>query len=154
MHNTRESGRTLLETLAVIGIMGILTVGSIGIYTKARNKLLRMQSIDEISELVDNIRTLFAGKTSYEGLTIGYLERMGGIKNKTNPFGQEIVVRPANSNEEFAITYPNMSRPDCIYFGTVTWEDAESIFINGSAPNTLTAQCAEGQVNNVTIYYK
>ncbi|MBN2779841.1 MAG: type II secretion system protein [Alphaproteobacteria bacterium] len=155
MH-TRESGRTMIETLAVIGLMGIMTIGAVTIYTRARTNLLRMESISHINELADDIQTLFSGRSSYDGLTISYLERMGAIKTNKDPFGEEFSVRPVLKASQFSISYQKVSRQNCIYFGSLQWESVTSILINGAQAqlDEMTLQCLDGTINTFTLYFQ
>ncbi|MHA1549961.1 MAG: type II secretion system protein [Alphaproteobacteria bacterium] len=171
---TRESGRTIIETLAVLGIMAVMTVGAITIYSKARKNLLRMESISQINDLSDDIQTIFSGRASYDKLTIRYLKRMGVIKKDHNPFGETFAVYPVNSASEFAISYENLGRSDCVYFATYRWSNAEDVFVNGrkiSARNSrlssdeentesrisladVTTECIEQPINTFTLYFQ
>lgn len=155
MHK-RESGRTMIETLAVIGLMGIMTIGAMTIYTRARTNLLRMKSINQINEMADDIQTLFSGRASYDGLTISYLKRMGAIKTDKDPFGEEFSVRPVLKATQFAITYQNLSQHNCIYFASLKWDSVTSLLVNGSQAqlDELTIQCIEGNYNTFTLYFQ
>ncbi len=152
----RESGRTIIETLAVLGIMGIMTIGAITIYTKARTNLLRMQAISHINEMADDIQTLFSGRASYDGLTIEYLKRMGVIKKITDPFGEEFSARPVLKSLQFSITYENLSQHNCVYFGSLQWDNSTSVLINGTKASLdeLTLQCINDSINTFTLYFQ
>ncbi|MBN2676273.1 MAG: hypothetical protein JXR30_03415 [Alphaproteobacteria bacterium] len=152
----RESGRTIIETLAVLAIMGVMTVGAISVYSKARKNLLRMESISQINEMADDIQTLFSGRASYDKLTISYLKRMGVIEKDRNPFGEAFSVYPVEETKMFAISYENLGRSDCVYFGTYKWENAENIYINGQKMvlSDITYQCVEGSINTFSLYFR
>ncbi len=152
----RENGRTIIETLGVLGIMGIMTIGAITIYTKARTNLLRMQAISHINEIADDTQTLFSGRESYEGLNLSYLKRMGVIKHFKDPFGKEFSVRPVQKATEFSITYKDVSRGNCVYFGSLKWESATTALVNGNKASLdeITMQCLKGNINNFTLYFQ
>ena len=54
--------------LGVLAIIGVLSVGSIAGYSKAMMKYKINKSIEQISQLVANIRTIYAQQKNYEGL--------------------------------------------------------------------------------------
>ena len=77
--NSTQSGRSMIEMLGVLAIVGVLSVGGIAGYSKAMEKFKINKSIDEISHIVANIRTLYAQQTTYDGLNVTNAIKMGVI---------------------------------------------------------------------------
>jgi Tfp pilus assembly protein PilE len=69
MKNINESGRSMVEMLGVLAIIGVLSVGGIAGYSKAMNKYKINKTTDQLSMLVANIRTLYSSQGNYKGLT-------------------------------------------------------------------------------------
>lgn len=70
MNNTSESsGRSMVEMLGVLAIVGVLSVGGIIGYITASHNLRTNNLKDEISTIVANIRTLFFTAENYENLS-------------------------------------------------------------------------------------
>ncbi len=65
----RQSGRSMIEMLGVLAIIGVLSVGGIAGYSKAMSKYRINKTIEQISLIVGNIRTFFAPQRNYEGLS-------------------------------------------------------------------------------------
>lgn len=66
-----QKGRSMVEMLGVLAIIGVLSVGGISGYSKAMAKFKLTKAQDQISMLLMNIRTAFATSPSYEGLNNG-----------------------------------------------------------------------------------
>lgn len=70
MNNTSESsGRSMVEMLGVLAIVGVLSVGGIIGYITASHNLRTNNLKDEISTIVANIRALFFTAENYENLS-------------------------------------------------------------------------------------
>src|SRR5574344_1116878 len=67
MMNTNESGRSMVEMLGVLAIIGVLSVGGIAGYTMAMNKYKANEILNSASQLVIAARSANAG----EGITSG-----------------------------------------------------------------------------------
>ena len=60
-----ENGRSMIEMLGVLAIIGVLSVGGIAGYSKAMAKFRANKTIDQISHIVTNIRILFGSQKNY-----------------------------------------------------------------------------------------
>lgn len=63
-----ENGRSMIEMLGVLAIIGVLSVGGIAGYSKAMAKFRSNKTIDQISHIVTNIRILFGSQKNYADL--------------------------------------------------------------------------------------
>jgi len=63
-----ENGRSMIEMLGVLAIIGVLSVGGIAGYSKAMQKYRINKTIEQITLIAGNIRSFFAPQRSYEGL--------------------------------------------------------------------------------------
>ena len=68
MLKTNENGRSMIEMLGVLAIIGVLSVGGIAGYSKAMNKFKTNKVADNVSMMVANIKTLYAQQKTYEDL--------------------------------------------------------------------------------------
>ena len=90
-----ESGRSMVEMLGVLAIIGVLSVGGIAGYTMAMNKHRANEIVDVGSKLI------IAAETSSNGYAtvsnIGLTEPIGGCANtfeahaKDNSYGSKVV---------------------------------------------------------------
>lgn len=137
LFKTEQSGRSMVEMLGVLAIIGVLSVGGIAGYSKAMAKYKTTQALDQISMLTANIRTAFASAASYENLTtekaidwgLVPADMVTGDKGDalTNPFmgGVEIKAITVNTvaNMGFAIQYEKLPREACVAMATAGWGD-------------------------------
>ena len=63
-----EKGRSMIEMLGVLAIIGVLSVGGIAGYSKAMAKFRANNTIDQVSHIVANVRILFGSQKTYHDL--------------------------------------------------------------------------------------
>ncbi len=63
-----QNGRSMIEMLGVLAIIGVLSVGGIAGYSKAMTKYRINKAIEQITLIAGNIRSFFAPQGNYEGL--------------------------------------------------------------------------------------
>ena len=146
-----ESGRSMIEMLGVLAIIGVLSVGGIAGYSKAMNKFKTNQVADQVSMLIANIKTMYAQQNSYEGLSnktavdmglvpdelnAGYNKYNAGTTEQpdekyrqdlTNSFNGNVYISAASSvggqddKLAFYIIYTGLSKEACITLATNDW---------------------------------
>ena len=139
MLKTNENGRSMIEMLGVLAIIGVLSVGGIAGYSKAMNKFKTNKVADNVSMLVANIKTMYAQQKTYSGLTTTTAHDMGLVpdelvkksNNKTsykNAFNGNVAIQSSNStatsgndNKAFIIVFDGLSREACITLATNDW---------------------------------
>jgi type II secretory pathway pseudopilin PulG len=65
-----QSGRSMIEMLGVLAIIGVLSVGGIAGYSKAMHRYRVNKTIDQITYMAGAIRSFFAPQKSYNGLSV------------------------------------------------------------------------------------
>lgn len=144
MKYTNESGRSMVEMLGVLAIIGVLSVGGIAGYSKAMNKFKINKTTDQVSMLVANIRTLFSAQGDYDGLDNKAAKQFGIVPNDMytstdssnhihNAFGGKVVIKPAVLNEldteasrAFIIEYNGLSQEACVTIATGDWGSGQA----------------------------
>ena len=66
---SNENGRSMIEMLGVLAIIGVLSVGGIAGYSKAMHKYRVNKAIEQITLIAGNARTFFATQGNYDGFT-------------------------------------------------------------------------------------
>ncbi len=74
-----EFGRSMIEMLGVLAIIGVLSVGGIAGYSKAMEQFKINKFIDQVSQIVVNTQTLYAQQKDYNGLHANTAISMGII---------------------------------------------------------------------------
>ena len=140
-----QKGRSMVEMLGVLAIIGVLSVGGISGYSKAMAKFKLTKAQDQITMLLMNIRTAFATSPSYSGLTtatsreynIAPGDMFGANSTLNNAFGGKAYVYAcdgaeatgdlvcvedaAGSPQYFAIHLTNLGREACISLASSDW---------------------------------
>ena len=136
MIKTNESGRSMIEMLGVLAIIGVLSVGGIAGYSKAMNKFKTNKVADNVSMLVANIKTLYAQQNTYNGLENKTAISMGVVPDElgtnatsgtlTNAFSGPVYIAASDStaggdDKAFTIVFTKLSREACITLATNDW---------------------------------
>ena len=87
-YKNEQSGRSMVEMLGVLAIIGVLSIGGISGYSKAMAKFRVNKTLDQISMLVMNIRSLYSANINYQGLTDKIAIQMGIIPRDMLPSGK------------------------------------------------------------------
>jgi len=88
-----QSGRSMIEMLGVLAIVGVLSAGGIAGYSMAMQSYKTTQLIEKTQLIAQTARVVYKGK--YDGISIQNLINSGKISDKSNPFGGDFVI--ANS---------------------------------------------------------
>ena len=152
MMKYNENGRSMVEMLGVLAIIGVLSVGGIAGYSKAMNKYKINKTTDQVSMLVANIRTLFSSQGNYGDLDNAKAIKFGVvpndmIKTKTtgqgedattttslaNAFGGDVTIAAdkarngdSGENEAFTIRYDGLTSEACVTIATGDWGSGQA----------------------------
>ena len=143
--HTQESGRSMIEMLGVLAIIGVLSVGGIAGYSQAMSKYKVSKTTDQIQTMVTNIRTLFSSQKNYDGLSTTNAEYLysAGILNDENcpdssacstpmnPYGGTVIISytkddMSRSKRGFAVAYNGLPSDACVRLATQGWGDTAS----------------------------
>ena len=160
-----QSGRSMIEMLGVLAIIGVLSVGGIAGYSKAMMQYKINKTTDQISQIVGNIRTLFSSQKNYIGLNCTNCSRStAGAINKAhlvpdemwnssghieNPFGGSVWLMPANKKQSndykaFAITLYDLPEEACMSLSTYDWGSGSSSGLMAVSVNNGTTDMYDG----------
>ena len=159
MKKFNENGRSMVEMLGVLAIIGVLSVGGIAGYSKAMNKYKINKTTDQVSMLVANIRTLFSSQGNYDGLTNQQAKKFGVVPNDmytndsnsviTNAFGGAVNIlaaggRAGGDNEAFIVEYNGLSAEACVTIATGDWGSGQASGLIGIAATEIGENDDEG----------
>lgn len=130
-----EQGRSMIEMLGVLAIVGVLSVGGIAGYSKAMNKFKTNKVIDQINMISTNIRTLYSSQRNYHGLNNNIAISTGIIPAEmyasisgsiiTNAFGGRVKIGPSesvgDSEGAYTISTDGIPASSCISILTTDW---------------------------------
>lgn len=170
-----QQGRSMIEMLGVLAIVGVLSVGGIAGYSKAMLKAKNNTLIAQISELTMNIRTLYTTQNSFDGLNNTVLVNTKFVPKEmldtttspnsiTHVFGGQVIIYPSNIpnglKHAFEIYFTGIGRSTCIMLATMDWgrdpaSGFQSIYAGVTeitAPLMLNAFSGDGSLTGQGIY--
>jgi Tfp pilus assembly protein PilE len=92
-----QKGRSMIEMLGVLAIIGALSVGGIMGYSKAMMRYKINKTIEQITYIAGNVRTTFANQGNYDGLT-DYTSAGLNLIKKAKLVPDEMMILDANGN--------------------------------------------------------
>ena len=167
-----QNGRSMIEMLGVLAIIGVLSVGGISGYSRAMAKYKLTKAQDQITMLLMNIRTAYATSPSYTGLSdqtaADYAIAPGDmivtgandVKTLTGAFGGDVDVSAVTGKEAyFYITMHNLAPESCRSLLTSDWGADGLVMIlansedqaDGAAPSADDIPCAGGNANKFCV---
>jgi type II secretory pathway pseudopilin PulG len=150
-----QYGRSMIEMLGVLAIIGVLSVGGIAGYSKAMTKFKINKTIDLVSQIAANTRTLFASQeydfscridTSLcqkakivpdDAIQNGYIK---------NPFGGTVWIA-GDDYWDFTVELYDIPEDACMELATLDWSAATSSGLNALGVNqyvTATVKNCDG----------
>ena len=169
--NSEQSGRSMVEMLGVLAIIGVLSVGGISGYSKAMAKFKLTKAQDQLTMLLMNIRTAYATSPSYAGLNaeaaVNYNLAPSDMISGTslhNAFGGTVTLSTTNNDLNFSIEFNGLGKETCASLASTDWgtDGLVSITLTDKSvqtvdnlPITLPAAfsgCREATANNTITW--
>ena len=157
MNKNNQTGRSMIEMLGVLAIIGVLSVGGIIGYSNAvqKNKMNTMR--EQISRVIMNVKTAYANQGSFDGLTTeraieaGIIPDDMQIKEVAGSDGRitrhifngefliEASVDPLDNKPLFMVVLTNLPKKAAIDISTANWRDVDGMvqidLVNNSQDN-------------------
>ena len=175
--NKTQSGRSMVEMLGVLAIIGVLSVGGIAGYSKAMNKHKINKTIDEITTISQNLRTLCLdggdrcsgglycqANTSAPQLKAGcpILKDLKLIPDDMLDEDTNNLVHSFNGNVQimaasdyFYISYCSIPKEACISLATLDWTSVSSgisyLSVSVGHPSATAYSKEYATKNNITL---
>lgn len=147
----QESGRSMVEMLGVLAIMGVITVGAVGMISTAMRTQKRSVVNDDVIQIVTGVRQLLGEFDDYSHINNETIFGAIGVSPK-NPYGgtYELAVDPSNSRQ-FIVYINGLNDTDCKYFVTKAWTDSVGYQMSGGRSGGADGKCNDTTGKN-TIY--
>ena len=162
-----QSGRSMVEMLGVLAIIGVLSAGGLAGYSKAMFKHKLNSTMDQLTMLVTNIRTMYGTQENYNGLDVPSAFQLGIIAASSytsssstmiNPFKGTVTLAPSPAkagvaDSGFIITYSGLPKEACIALATSDWgTGAGSGFITVAANNAFGSNISDAPASMEAAY--
>ncbi len=137
-----QFGRSMIEMLGVLAIIGVLSIGGIAGYSKAMEKHKINKTIDEINTLTGNLRPLINNKLNAScsqsdaglcpilkklNIVPDYMWQEDGLLKNSFGGDVDILVGIAKS---MRIVYTGIPYPACIQLATSNWGNTDLAYLS------------------------
>ena len=150
----QESGRSMIEMLGVLAIMGVITVGAIGMISTAMRTQKLTAVNDEVVQMVTMVRNIHGEYDDFSNMNGTTIFGAIGMSNK-NPYGglYELSVDPSNPRQ-FIVTINGLGQSECESLLTKAWSDSVGYQQSGGKNGGATGNCSgTNGTNSVQIIY-
>lgn len=176
VNSNNEAGRSMIEMLGVLAIIGVLSVGGIAGYSKAMMQYKINKTADQVTQIVGNVRTLFGSQRNYNGLSCFSPCSSAALVKKShlvpdemwnaagtsleNPFGGTVDIwavgkKAAGDNKAFSIALLGLPEEACMALSTYDWGSGSSSglisIVTNSDEEDPVVGCAGAQNANRAI---
>lgn len=144
-----ESGRSMIEMLGVLAIMGVITIGAIGMISTAMRTQKRNTVNEEVLQIVTGVRQLLGEYDDFSNINNSTIFGAIGMSAK-NTYGgtYELAVDPTNTRQ-FIVSITGLSDGDCEYFVTKAWSDSVGYLASDGKQSGASGNCNAGNGKNV-----
>lgn len=168
-----QQGRSMIEMLGVLAIIGVLSVGGIAGYSKAMQKYRTNKTLEQITQVINGVRTLYAHQKSYNGINASVLKKAKILPesafdgststNARNPFGGELYIYSSSNSVVNAVTLQldNIPEDACIDLASQDWGDSSGGLIayavnrsTWSEPDAIAGGYQGNNGDGAVQYYK
>ncbi len=124
-----EKGRSMIEMLGVLAIVGVLSVGGIKGYSKAMAKIKTDKVITQLNEIILNTRIAFVNDKDYANISPSLLIKINAVPTSmydANNTGSNAIIKHALSGEVKIFTSKDLHGNDRAFEIYATGLDAET----------------------------
>ncbi len=133
-----QNGRSMIEMLGVLAIIGVLSVGGLAGYTKAMKQYRINKTITQVLEISSRVSVLGDQMSSYAGLSNAAVIKMGMVPSElissssslTNVYGGDVTIQNSNltasdTDMAYIIQYKGISQDACMTLATQDWQNSK-----------------------------
>jgi len=150
MIKNSESGRSMIEMLGVLLIMGVITVAAVQGITAAYRSQKRTEVMDDVVKITTGVRQLLGDYDDFSGIDGNTIFAAIGVSNK-NPFGGKYSIAPEGDKRRFVVSLDGLNTSDCEYFKAKAWPDSAIYRESNGRQSGATASptnCGDGNGKN------
>jgi len=158
-----ESGRSMIEMVGVLAVMGLITAAAFVLITSALSSQKLSRIDDDVSTLVQGVRLLYNPSDNFAGLTDDALGVLG-FRDAKNPYGGDYklatsdvatvcdsttgicTVTTTAAEAKFTIEIDGLGQKICKTLAGRVWP-------GGGVVDTTNSTCGDASGNSVIIEY-
>lgn len=149
----QESGRSMIEMVGVLAIMGMLTAPAFALISLGINRQKQARVMDDVVTIVSGVRGLLGDYDDFSNIDNSTIFAAISVSNK-NPYGgtYELTVNPANTRQ-FIVRINGLNKSDCEALITKAWTDSVGYVSSGHKESGATGNCMSENNNVISITY-
>ena len=110
----QESGRSMIEMVGVLAVMGLITAGAFVLISSAMKSQKTSRLDDDVSAIVAGVRLLYNSAENFSGLKNDALDVIGYGTDVKNPYGGNYYVAVDSAdNTKFNVYVGGLSGGEC-----------------------------------------
>ncbi|MBR4624370.1 MAG: type II secretion system protein [Alphaproteobacteria bacterium] len=149
----QESGRSMIEMVGVLAIMGMLTATAFALISLGINRQKQARVVDDVVTIVSGVRSLLGDYDDFSNIDNATIFGAISVSNK-NPYGGTYELAVDNSNtRQFIVKINGLSKSDCEALKTKAWADSVGYISSDHKESGASANCVDGNENVVSIVY-
>lgn len=144
----QESGRSMIEMLGVLAIMGAISYTAIVGVGQLMGAQKHNRAEGDVTYIVTEVQKLFRGADDFSNINNATIFSAIGISNK-NPYGgtYTLSVDPANSRQ-FIVGITGLNKSDCEYLKTKVWMNSVGYQTSDGKVSGATGDCSGANGTN------
>ena len=144
----QESGRSMIEMLGVLAIMGVITVGAIAMISTAMRTQKHNTTNDDVAQIVLSVRQVLGEYDDFSNIENMNIFGAIGMSDK-NPYGGKytVTVNPSNARQ-FVVGIDGLSQSDCEFLTAKAWTDSVGYIASNHTESGATGNCRNTTGNN------
>jgi len=147
----QQSGRSLIEVIGVMAIMGLMTVAALGMFQVMRANQKRTIANAELEQIAENTKLLLEMRDDYTGVSVDYLIKAGALQSDRAPIGGENwSVTSSVDGTSFSINLVDLTTGECDYFSTAKPQWTTKILVNGYKTG-YAENCFKSDTNKISF---
>ena len=135
---SEQNGRSMIEMLGVLAIIGVLSIGGIAGYSKAMAKYRINRVIDQATMMITNIRILYTNQKGFGGLNeasaaafdvipMDMVVKEGeNVVGLQNAMGGKVSIEVLDNGKNFRVAFGGLDKMACISVLSERWEQNAS----------------------------
>ena len=149
----QESGRSMIEMVGVLAIMGMLTATAFALISLGINRQKQARVMDDVVTIVSGVRGLLGDYDDFSNIDNSTIFAAMSVSNK-NPYGgtYELAVNPSNYRQ-FIVRINGLNKSDCEALVTKAWTDSVGYISSNHKESGATGNCFDRSDNVVSITY-
>ena len=167
-----QNGRSMIEMLGVLAIIGVLSVGGLAGYSKAMKAYRIDKALSDVTMMVTNIKMAYQSQRDYSGISarlalnakmlpksVTATQETSGNVILSNQFGGKVNIMAgdlakANDNRAFVLIYNGLPREACVKLVSAEWNTSTGLVALQARNTSTAADLASPAIRNAAAAYE